>query len=136
MPTVTPATSIPSPMTEITLPVASKHVDPANLGAGIELTLHNFSLSIIPSPSLVTLITRKLQFISNRYSWNNTNNTANVDRDSGTASHAPSDNGARMDQDLRNVGINIFRNVDMSVKPGQGTVRFPSTTFMIVSYSS
>lgn len=111
-------------MASSTLPVASTRLDLTNSGAGIELTLDNFSLSVIPSPSLVTRIARKLRLISNPYSWNDTNNTTNLDDDGGAASNAASVNGARMDRDLRNVGISIFRNVDMSVKPGQGIFRF------------
>jgi hypothetical protein len=76
---------------------------------GIELTLRNLSLSIIPPPSLLTRTARKLRLTSDPYKQ-----TTGVDAYSGDAADSKSD------CDLRNVGINIYRKVDLTVKPGQG----------------
>ena len=115
-------------MADSTLPVASKPQDPVNCGAGIELTVSNFSLSVIHPPSWVTLIARKLRLISNVYGPTDISNNTNFDNGDGAVSHNPTVDEERRDRDLRNVGINIFRNVDMSVKPGQGRVHIPSWT--------
>ncbi|KAF9350487.1 hypothetical protein BGX34_001194, partial [Mortierella sp. NVP85] len=75
---------------------------------GIELTLRNLSLSIIPPPSLLTRTARKLRLTSDPYKQ-----TKGADAYSGDAADPNSDS------DLRNVGINIYRKVDLTVKPGQ-----------------
>ncbi|KAF9586293.1 hypothetical protein BGW38_007304 [Lunasporangiospora selenospora] len=97
-------------------------------GIGIELTLRNLSLSVIPPPSLLTRVARKLRLITPSATSNKdkptddphstTNNqvglsTLNPSNIEGTTSEA------NTDRDLRDVGINIFRYVDLTVKPGQ-----------------
>ncbi|KAG0258011.1 hypothetical protein BG011_003590 [Mortierella polycephala] len=87
---------------------------PTNVGSGIELTVRNLSLSVIPPPSHLTRVARKLRLASHpdKHSASNTKEgaLANLDDEEPVA---PSD------RDLRNVGINIFRGVDLTVKPGQ-----------------
>ncbi len=93
---------------------------------GIELNLRKLSLSVIPPPSLLTRVARKLHLASGPSRSQSTDDPgsdpvtlATLDNDEprpagGSASPTKSD------RDLRNVGINIFRKVDLTVKPGQG----------------
>ncbi|KAG0371250.1 hypothetical protein BGZ54_008254 [Gamsiella multidivaricata] len=92
--------------------------DPVSSTTGIELTLRNLSLSVIPPPSLLTRLARKLHLTSNpdKSSSKDQSTSPNLDDEDAPASGSP---GARTDRDLRNVGINIFRDVDLIVKPGQ-----------------
>ncbi|KAF9922406.1 hypothetical protein FBU30_007461 [Linnemannia zychae] len=89
---------------------------------GIEVTLRNLSLSVVPPPSLLTRVARKLRLVPNpekstqKQQQPDPNNlTALDDEDGPTDSHSPT----HSDRDLRHVGINIFRSVDLTVKPGQ-----------------
>jgi len=101
-------------------------VDPATHSRGIELTLRNLSLSVIPPPSLLTRVARKLKLAHNPDKQPEANDAPSSKPD------LDEEAKGRIDRDLRNVGINIFRNVDMSVKPGQGW--FP--LFSLYSFSS
>jgi hypothetical protein len=83
---------------------------------GIELTLRNLSLSIIPPPSFLTRTARKLRLTSDPYKQRSENT------DVGTSPGAVDGAAPKAASDLRNVGINIYRNVDLTVKPGQGSV--------------
>ncbi|KAF9179974.1 hypothetical protein BGZ50_006555 [Haplosporangium sp. Z 11] len=91
---------------------------PTSIGTGIELTVRNLSLSVIPPPSLLTRVARKLRLTSHpdKHSTDNTKEgaLANLDNEGPVAA-----NNISSDRDLRNVGINIFRSVDLTVKPGQ-----------------
>ncbi|KAG0204964.1 hypothetical protein BGX28_003265 [Mortierella sp. GBA30] len=91
-------------------------------GTGLELTLRNLSLSVIHPPSLFTRIGRKLRITSNPEStYSNdvpVNTLANIDIE-GTSPTSAIALPDTTDRDLRNVGINIFRHVDLTVKPGQ-----------------
>lgn len=86
--------------------------------ATIELTLRNLSLSVIPPPSLLTQAARRLKLIRDP-SRSPEASHRNPDTSKATDEEA---NINRNDRDLRNVGINIFREVDLTVKPGQGTL--------------
>lgn len=86
--------------------------------ATIELTLRNLSLSVIPPPSLLTQVARKLK-LTRDPSKSPEASHPNPDTSKVTEEEADIN---RNDRDLRNVGINIFRDVDLTVKPGQGTV--------------
>ncbi|KAF9428498.1 hypothetical protein BGZ94_002168 [Podila epigama] len=84
----------------------AKH-NPSTGAATVELTLRNLSLSVIPPPSLLTRAARKLKPTSDA--------SSKVLDESSVA--VPVANNP--DRDLRTVGVNIFRNVDLTVKPGQ-----------------
>ncbi|KAF9897726.1 hypothetical protein BX616_005091, partial [Lobosporangium transversale] len=94
---------------------------------GIELTLRNLSLSVIPPPSLLTRVARKLRIVPNpdkTVSEMTVASSANVAAEkTGDLNAEMTDldgpSSPRIDRDLRNVGVNIFRNVDLKVKPGQ-----------------
>ncbi|KAF9963763.1 hypothetical protein BGZ65_012246, partial [Modicella reniformis] len=94
----------------------SSQPDHANYSSGIELTLRNLSLSIIPPPSLITRTARKLRLASDPYKKRPHN--VNVGTNPGDVDGAGS-NTTSSETDLRNVGVNIYRNVDLTVKPGQ-----------------
>ncbi|KAG0013258.1 hypothetical protein BGZ81_001149 [Podila clonocystis] len=83
--------------------------------ATIELTLRNLSLSVIPPPSLLTQVARKLK-LTRDPSKSTEASHPSLDTSKATDEVA---NINRNDRDLRNVGINIFRDVDLTVKPGQ-----------------
>ncbi|KAF9394137.1 hypothetical protein BGX21_010470 [Mortierella sp. AD011] len=102
--------------------------DSATSSMGIELTVRNLSLSVVPPPSIFTRLARKLRSDPNpnQSSKPGANITTNLDDDDDDDVAAV--NGSSLveptvdekgDRDLRNVGTNIFRNVDLSVKPGQ-----------------
>ncbi|KAF9344117.1 hypothetical protein BGX26_004763, partial [Mortierella sp. AD094] len=102
--------------------------DPATSRTGIELTVRNLSLSVVPPPSIFTRLVRKLQNDPNPDQGpksEGTNTTTNLDDDDDVAVVndssvvEPTATDEKEDRNLRNVGINIFRNVDLSVKPGQ-----------------
>ncbi|KAI8599654.1 P-loop containing nucleoside triphosphate hydrolase protein [Dissophora ornata] len=109
--------------------VATPLPDAASSGTGIELTLRNLSLSVIPPPSLLTRVARKLRLTSNpdkspEASTNTRTDLKDIDGDGAvpndsSAIQTTAAAGGRTDRDLRNVGINIFRDVDLTVKPGQ-----------------
>ncbi|KAG0304959.1 hypothetical protein BGZ98_004778 [Dissophora globulifera] len=109
----------------VTTPLAT---DPITSTTGIELTLTNLSLSVIPPPSLLTRAARKLRLAPNPATSTEVTVdsaiTKNVDDDTEAANgssviQTSPINGVRTDRDLRHVGINIFRDVDLTVKPGQ-----------------
>ncbi|KAF8924340.1 hypothetical protein BGZ47_004072, partial [Haplosporangium gracile] len=127
------STSTSTKQPSLTQPQQEKQQQSEN---GIEVTLRNLSLSVIPPPSILTRVARKLKLAPNPEKDQqqqssqvvNSNLTA-LDDDDG---HIPIDSQSpvhtvintpgsaqRSDQDLRHVGINIFRNVDLTVKPGQ-----------------
>lgn len=85
--------------------------------ATIELTLRDLSLSVIPPPSLFTRIARKLGLTRNPV-----RNPENPNHLNTRIPSFVSDEGStsRTNRDLHNVGISIFRDVDLTVKPGQG----------------
>ncbi|KAF9124460.1 hypothetical protein BGW39_008196 [Mortierella sp. 14UC] len=105
-------------------------------GNGIELTLRNLSLSVIPPPSILTRVARKLRLAPNpeksvpsnkQQAVVGSNLTAFDDEEPipidgqspiHTAINTPG-SAQLSDRDLRHVGINIFRDVDLTVKPGQ-----------------
>ncbi|KAG0331236.1 hypothetical protein BG004_001764, partial [Podila humilis] len=87
-------------------------------GNTIELTLRNFSLSIIPAPSLLTRVARKLKITSNP-NKNPPVDCTNASANGREANSNSNSNMSKNDRDLRGVGINIFRDVDLTVKPGQ-----------------
>ncbi|KAG0044646.1 hypothetical protein BGZ83_010116 [Gryganskiella cystojenkinii] len=81
---------------------------------GIELAVRNLSLSVIPPPSVFTRMARTLGLAPNPEKQQPKQDLCKLDDTNGE------DNGDKTtDRDLKNVGINIFRNVDMSVRPGQ-----------------
>ncbi|KAG0349768.1 hypothetical protein BG005_010705 [Podila minutissima] len=84
--------------------------------ATIELTLRDLSLSVIPPPSLFTRIARKLGLTRNPV-----RNPENPNHLNTRIPSFVSDEGStsRTNRDLHNVGISIFRDVDLTVKPGQ-----------------
>ncbi|KAF9907528.1 hypothetical protein EC991_010824 [Linnemannia zychae] len=99
---------------------------------GIELTLRNLSLSVIPPPSILTRVARKLRLApnpekstpSNKQQSAIASNLTTFDDEEpipidGQSPVHTSDSTQQPDRDLRHVGINIFRDVDLTVKPGQ-----------------
>ncbi|KAF8935246.1 hypothetical protein BGZ52_000404 [Haplosporangium bisporale] len=84
--------------------------------ATIALTLRNLSLSVIPPPSLVTQVARKLKLTRDPSKSPEASQPTLLDTSKATDEEA---NINKNDRDLRNVGINIFRDVDLTVKPGQ-----------------
>jgi hypothetical protein len=85
-------------------------------GGTIELTVKNLSFTVIPSPSLLTRIARKLKHARGHVQkWGSGAHTFSKTLDENPIS------SASIERD-RNSGINIFRNVDLTVKPGQGTI--------------
>lgn len=128
--------AIASTSTSLTQPHQEKQQQSQN---GIEVTLRNLSLSVIPPPSILTRVARKLKLASNPEKDQqqqqptqsvNTNLTALDDGDESipidgqspvhTVINTPG-SAQKSDRDLRHVGINIFRDVDLTVKPGQGS---------------
>ncbi|KAF9332480.1 hypothetical protein BGZ91_011691 [Linnemannia elongata] len=126
--------AIASTSTSLTQPHQEKRQQSEN---GIEVTLRNLSLSVIPPPSILTRVARKLKLASNPEKDQqqqqptqsvNTNLTALDDGDESipidgqspvhTVINTPG-SAQKSDRDLRHVGINIFRDVDLTVKPGQ-----------------
>ncbi|KAF8985629.1 hypothetical protein BGZ46_003029 [Entomortierella lignicola] len=104
------------------------NTDPTISSTGIELTVRNLSLSVIPPPSILTLLGRKFKRNHNsdqstQSVINNTTSNNNEGDDdaavNGSSLAELSSTPVEEDRDLRNIGINIFRNVDLSVKPGQ-----------------
>ncbi|KAF9958524.1 hypothetical protein BGZ65_001367 [Modicella reniformis] len=105
--------------------------------AGIELTLQSLSLSITRPPSFVTRLARKLRLTPSSHPPPPPpppplheiaiNNADNEDKD---APQPPEITARRTDHDLRNVGTSIFRNVDLTVKPGQGGSGCGKTTLL------
>ncbi|KAF9116562.1 hypothetical protein BGX27_001418 [Mortierella sp. AM989] len=82
-------------------------------GTGIELTVRNLSLSVIPPPSIFARLARRLKTNPNP---DNSKSDQVAINESALESSATD---RKDDRDLRHVGINIFRNVDLNVKPGQ-----------------
>ncbi|KAI1317208.1 hypothetical protein EDD11_008900 [Mortierella claussenii] len=131
-----------APITAATTSTSVKTLTSSS-GNGIELTLRNLSLSVIPPPSLLTRVARKLRLtpdpdrvrtvVSEK---EQTPATAGVEDEGANEDSAvvavpgTTDTFARTDRDLRNVGINIFRDVDLSVKPGQGGSGSGKTTLL------
>ncbi|KAG0044195.1 hypothetical protein BGZ83_010561, partial [Gryganskiella cystojenkinii] len=85
---------------------------------GIELTLRNLSLSVIPPPSLFARTARTLRLAPNPERQKKQDPSKIEDADDEVKGNN-NNNKTTIDRDLKNVGINIFRNVDLSVKPGQ-----------------
>ncbi|KAG0293756.1 hypothetical protein BGZ96_002339 [Linnemannia gamsii] len=102
---------------------------------GIEVTVRNLSLSVIPPPSILTRVARKLNLAPNSEKKKQQTPTQSTNDDLTTLSenkpisnedvspvrtaiNSPVSNPTA-DQDLKHVGINIIRNVDLTVKPGQ-----------------
>ncbi|KAG0299027.1 hypothetical protein BGZ96_000030 [Linnemannia gamsii] len=99
---------------------------------GIEVTLRNLSLSVIPPPSILTRVARKLKLTPNPEKGQSSqvvkSTLTTLDEDEPipidvqspvhTVINTPG-SAQRSDRDLRHVGINIFRDVDLNVKPGQ-----------------
>lgn len=94
---------------------------------GIELTLRNLSLSIVPPPSLLIRTARKLRLTADPYKQQPT--SSDVGTGTGDTDGATPKTGS----DLRNVGINIYRSVDLTVKPGQGIHSIAIFTFWLPS---
>ncbi|KAF9982157.1 hypothetical protein BGZ75_006472 [Mortierella antarctica] len=97
----------------------------ADAGKGIELTIRNLSLSVIPPPTLLTRVARRLHLASSSSRFQSSDDPssdpatlATLDHDEAHPAGAPA-SPTKSDRDLRNVGTNIFRNVDLTVKPGQ-----------------
>ncbi|KAF9091437.1 hypothetical protein BGX23_005187 [Mortierella sp. AD031] len=100
---------------------------------GIEVTLRNLSLSVIPPPSIITRVARKLRLAPNpdkqppQQQQQQQQTLTGLDDEPipidgqspvHTAINTPG-SAQHSDRDLRHVGINIFRDVDLNVKPGQ-----------------
>ncbi|KAF9159252.1 hypothetical protein DFQ26_006751 [Actinomortierella ambigua] len=103
---------------------------------GIELTIRNLSLSVIEPPSLFTRALRKVGLRRPKPSVSTTSQQqsgAAEKRDgqiSGVSKKIDNGRSPASDIDLRHVGINIFRNVDLNVKPGQGGSGSGKTTLL------
>ncbi|KAF9557553.1 hypothetical protein EC968_007605, partial [Mortierella alpina] len=106
-------------------PNSSASSTDTNANRGIELTLRNLSLSVIPPPSLLTRVARKLHLASSPSRSRSSDDPSSSPVTLATLDHdevQPAGGSAlptNSDRDLRNVGINIFRSVDLTVKPGQ-----------------
>ncbi|KAG0196351.1 hypothetical protein BGX28_010261, partial [Mortierella sp. GBA30] len=94
----------------------------AVLGTGIELAIRNLSVSVIPPSSLLVRVARKLRITSSPQKSRDVDGTVNplasVDSESRSRTSDVVLSNIT-DRDLRNVSINIFRHVDLTVKPGQ-----------------
>ncbi|KAF9435714.1 hypothetical protein BGZ76_005679 [Entomortierella beljakovae] len=108
---------------------------------GVELVVRNLSLSVIPPPSIFTRLAQKLYKNPNPSQKNKADSTSEaVDESLATESGVTEPRAVATDstiaidenddRDLRKVGINIFRNVDLTVKPGQGGSGSGKTTLL------
>lgn len=145
------STSTSTKQPSLTQPHQEKQQQSEN---GIEVTLRNLSLSVIPPPSILTRVARKLKLAPNlekdqqqqQPTQNVYSNLTALDGgDEGipidglsplhTAINTPG-SAQRSDRDLRHVGINIFRDVDLTVKPGQGSSCCHSHHFSVLTLST
>lgn len=145
------STSTSTKQPSLTQPHQEKQQQSEN---GIEVTLRNLSLSVIPPPSILTRVARKLKLAANPEKDQqqqqptqhvNSNPTALEDGDEGmpidglspvhTVINTPG-SAQRSDRDLRHVGINIFRDVDLTVKPGQGALCCHNHQFSVSTLQS
>ncbi|KAG0221326.1 hypothetical protein BGW41_006854, partial [Actinomortierella wolfii] len=99
---------------------------------GIELTIRNLSLSVVEPPSLFTRALRKVGLRKTKRAVPSPQNNSDGANEDGRIAESEKkvDNRFVDNEDLRHVGINIFRNVDLNVKPGQGGSGSGKTTLL------